>query len=139
LGRAAGARGADLWLDGAHNPHAAAAVADFARSLAAADGRPVALIVGLLARKDARGVLAALGGAADRLYVAGFGAEGAASPEALAQAAGREGLPAQPFASAPAALEAELARPGPAPHVILMGSLYLAGEILGLSPETWPR
>ena len=34
------ARDADLWLDGGHNPHAAAAVADFARSLQARDGRP---------------------------------------------------------------------------------------------------
>ena len=40
LAAMAAARGADLGLDGGHNPHAAAAVADFARSLHAGDGRP---------------------------------------------------------------------------------------------------
>jgi dihydrofolate synthase/folylpolyglutamate synthase len=35
--------------------------------------------------------------------------------------------------------EAALAQDGPAPHVIICGSLYLAGEVLAASPETWPR
>jgi len=54
------ARGADLWLDGAHNPHAAAALAQVCRRLAARDGRPVALVVGMLGRKDAHSFFAEL-------------------------------------------------------------------------------
>ena len=139
LGALAAARGADLWLDGAHNPAAAATAAAFARDLKRADGRPVALVVGLLARKDARGVFAALCGAADALYVTGFDAEGAAAPASLAQAAEAAGLTASVCEGVASALQAALAQPGAPPHVIVMGSLYLAGEVLALSPATWPR
>lgn len=51
LAKLARARGSDLWLDGAHNPHAGRALAEAVGRLAAKDGRPVALIVGML---DAR-------------------------------------------------------------------------------------
>ena len=44
---------AELWLDGAHNPTAARAIADHFRGL----DRPFHLIFGLLANKDAPGVL----------------------------------------------------------------------------------
>ena len=47
------ARGSDLWLDGAHNPHGGAALAEAAGKLAGRDGRPVTLIVGMFGRKDA--------------------------------------------------------------------------------------
>ena len=139
LGEAARVRGADLWLDGAHNPHAAAAAAAFASGLSAADRRPTAFLVGLLARKDARGVFAALRNDADALYVVGFAAEGAASPHALAEAARAEGLSPILKADVESALAAALAAPGPAPHVIVMGSLYLAGEVLARSRQTWPQ
>lgn len=137
LGERAKAAGADLWLDGAHNPHAAVALADFARGLKARDGRPVALIAGLLANKDAAGVFGALAGAVDRVLTVGFDAPTAASPADLAQAARAAGLQAEAFADVPNALGAALA--GPPPHVIIAGSLYLAGEVLALSPDTWPR
>jgi dihydrofolate synthase/folylpolyglutamate synthase len=138
LAEAAARRGADLWLDGGHNPHAAAALADAARNLAARDGRPVTLIVGLLARKDARGVFAALKTVQARVLTTGFAAELAADPTALAQAAAAEGVVATPCTDVQAALAEALAAPGPAPHVVICGSLYLAGEVLALAPETWP-
>jgi dihydrofolate synthase/folylpolyglutamate synthase len=47
---------AELWLDGAHNPAAARAAADHFRGAVPA-GRPFHLIFGLLANKDAPGVL----------------------------------------------------------------------------------
>lgn len=55
LAARAKAAGADLWLDGGHNPHAGQAVARALGDLAARDGRSVALIAGLLANKDATG------------------------------------------------------------------------------------
>ena len=137
LGERAQGAGADLWLDGAHNPHAAAALADFARGLAARDGRPVVAIMGLLANKDAAGVFAALNGTVDRVLTVGFDAPTAAAPEDLARAARAAGLSAETCADVPTALEAALA--GPPPHVIIAGSLYLAGEVLAMSPQTWPR
>ena len=131
-------RGADLWLDGGHNPHAARALAQAASSLRKRDGRPVTLIVGLLARKDAAGVFQALVGAAERVLTTGFASDLAAEPEALARGAMKAGLSADAFADVTQALTSALADDGPPPHVIICGSLYLAGEVLAMSPQTWP-
>jgi len=144
LGRMAHAHGADLWLDGGHNPHAALAVAEVARTLRARDGRPVAIIIGLLQRKDAAGVfdafrpLMAAGGT--RLIATGFAAELAAPPQALLAAAdGLEvGAAPNPSAAVQMALNEAAARGGPSPHIILCGSLYMAGEVLALEATTWP-
>ena len=139
LAALAASRGADLWLDGGHNPHAARALAEFARSLRTRDGRPVALVLGVLGRKDVAGMLRELAGAVDRVTATGFDMPGAAEPEALAAAARTAGLAAEARPDVAAALQAALAGEGPPPHVIIAGSLYLAGEVLALSPETWPR
>ncbi|HMC91926.1 MAG TPA: folylpolyglutamate synthase/dihydrofolate synthase family protein, partial [Allosphingosinicella sp.] len=53
--------GAELWLDGGHNPAAARAIADHFRAHVPA-GRPFHLVFGLLANKDAQGVLKAFAG-----------------------------------------------------------------------------
>ena len=140
LGEKAEAHGADLWLDGGHNPHAARALSEAARSLHARDGRPIALIVGLLQRKDAVGVMDAfrplVGSGVARLIATGFSSDLAAPPEDLVAAAGT--MPVQ-IAQAPAeALDLALDAYGPAPHIIICGSLYLAGEVLAMSRETWP-
>ncbi|MGC1301159.1 MAG: cyanophycin synthetase, partial [Caulobacteraceae bacterium] len=125
-------------LDGGHNPHAARALAAAARTLQARDGRPVTIIVGLLARKDAAGIFAELKAVDARLIVTGFASELAASPEALAQAAAGQGFAVTSCGTVSAALARALDGPGPAPHVIICGSLYLAGEVLAMSPDTWP-
>ena len=83
LAEKAAARGADLWLDGGHNPHAARALADVAQGMRARDGRPVTLIVGLLKRKDARGVFRAFANLDARIIVTGFQADAAAPAEDL--------------------------------------------------------
>jgi dihydrofolate synthase/folylpolyglutamate synthase len=132
------AAGADIWLDGGHNPHAARAVAEAFRKMTGKDGRPVAAIVGLLANKDARGVFEALAVADPKVFTIGFEAEKAADPADLADVATAAGLEARACAHLDEALEAALASSDPAPHVVIIGSLYLAGEVLALSPETWP-
>ena len=137
LAAAARARGADLWLDGGHNPHAARALAAAARSLQARDGRPVALIVGLLARKDAAGVFEALKGVG-QVVTTGFASELAANPAVLAETARAAGVHAVACTDVSEAITQVLANNGPAPHVIICGSLYLAGEVLAMSAETWP-
>jgi dihydrofolate synthase/folylpolyglutamate synthase len=139
LAGAARTRGADLWLDGAHNPHAARALAEAAARLTARDGRPLTLIVGMLGRKDARGFFEAFAGLRPRLFVTGFHSESATPPEILAEAACAAGLDAQLAEGVEAALSAALAVEGPAPHVIICGSLHFIGDVLALSPDTWPR
>jgi dihydrofolate synthase/folylpolyglutamate synthase len=139
LADAAQRRGADLWLDGAHNPHGARAAAAALRDLRGRDGRPLVLISGLLARKDASGFFAAFADVGPRVLTVGFEADAAADPGELAEAARGAGLQAEPCPDVGAALQGALQPDGPAPHVLICGSLYLSGEVLAMSPETWPQ
>jgi len=134
-GRAATAAGAELWLDGGHNPHAAAALAAFLAERQARDPRPTALIVGMLANKDHAGFFEALGGSNAQIFTVAF--DGAcAPPEALAAVATGHGLGALAVGQVDAALNRALSLG--AGRVIICGSLYLAGEVLGADPATWP-
>ena len=98
----------------------------------------VVLIYGVPENKDAAGFLRPFRPLGPRVLAIPFEAEAAASPEAIAQAARANGLDAQVCASLDEALGLALAGDGPAPHVLICGSLYLAGEVLAASPETWP-
>ncbi|HEY2662344.1 MAG TPA: folylpolyglutamate synthase/dihydrofolate synthase family protein [Caulobacteraceae bacterium] len=138
LAAKAQARGADLWIDGGHNPHAGRALADAVRRLAAKDGRPVSLIVGMFARKDAKGFFAPFAPLKPALFTTTFDSPNAATAEELAEAAGQVGITAGMEPDIAAALDKVLAAEGPAPHVILCGGLHFAGEALAMSPETWP-
>jgi dihydrofolate synthase/folylpolyglutamate synthase len=139
LARLAAARGADLWLDGGHNPHAAEALSQTAADLSARDGRPVVFVMGLLARKDVVGIFAALAANQSRLITVAFQSDLAADPQALANQARALGLTADACPDVSAGVRLALSGEGPAPHVLICGSLYLAGEVLALSPETLPR
>jgi len=131
-------RGSDLWLDGAHNPHAGAALAESLARLSARDGRPVVLIVGMLGRKDAAGFFRHLGPLGPRVFTTSFESPNATLPEDLAAAARAAGLDAIVADGVTAALTQALAAPGPAPHVMICGSLHFVGDVLAMSPETWP-
>ena len=126
---------AELWLDGGHNPHAAAALAEALAQRQARAPRPLALVVGLLANKDAGGFFEALKHSGATVFTTPFDGA-AAEPEALAAVARGHGLGATACASAGEALERAL-RLG-AGRVVICGSLYLAGEVLGASRATWP-
>ena len=135
-GEAARTADAELWLDGGHNPHAAGALAEALGERQARAPRPLALIVGMLGNKDAGGFFEALKGSGATVFTVPF--EGAAAePEALAAVARGHGLGATACASATESLERAL-RLG-AGRVVICGSLYLAGEVLGASRETWPE
>jgi dihydrofolate synthase/folylpolyglutamate synthase len=131
-------RGADLWLDGAHNPHAGAALAESAGRLAARDGRPVALIVGMLGRKDASGFFPHFRALNPRVFTTVFESPNATPAEDLAAAARAAGLRAEAVDGVRLALRQALSDPGPAPHVIICGSLHFVGDVLAMAPETWP-
>ncbi|CAN5403413.1 folylpolyglutamate synthase/dihydrofolate synthase family protein [soil metagenome] len=137
LAARAKAAGADLWLDGGHNPHAGQAIARALGELAARDGRPVALIAGLLANKDATGFFAPFAALKAKVFSVTFEGHAAASAAQTAAAAELAGLRACACERVEAALDKALAIE-PTPHVLICGSLYLAGEVLAMSPETWP-
>jgi len=137
LAERAKAAGADLWLDGGHNPHAGRAVSRAVADLAARDGRPVALISGLLANKDATGFFTPFRGVAAKVFTVTFEGHAAASAAETAAAAELAGLRAAACDGVEDALSRAL-QLEPTPHVLICGSLYLAGEVLAMSPETWP-
>ena len=135
-GDMARAADAELWLDGGHNPHAARALAEALAQRQAKAPRPLALIVGMLGNKDAGGFFDAFGNSAAHVFTVPFDGA-AAEPEALAAVARGHGLGATPMTSAQEALSRALALG--AGRVVICGSLYLAGEVLGASRETWPN
>ena len=135
-GRAIQAADAELWLDGGHNPHAARALAAFLAERQARAPRPLALICGMLANKDAGGFFEAVRETGATISTVGFDGA-AADPAALAAVARGRGLSATPAGSVSEALDMAL-RFG-AGRVVICGSLYLAGEVLGADRETWPE
>ncbi|MCP8938818.1 bifunctional folylpolyglutamate synthase/dihydrofolate synthase [Alsobacter sp. SYSU M60028] len=124
--------GAELWLDGGHNPDGgkvlAAAMGDFEERRA----RPLVMIVGMLGTKDSAGFLDPFRGLAQEVLAVPMTTQTAARPASeVAEFAREAGIPARAFAS----LEAALADIGErdwdqAPRVLICGSLYLAGEVL---------
>ncbi len=127
---------AELWLDGAHNPAAARAVADHFRGAVPA-GRPFHLLFGLLANKEAPGALHPFRDRALTVHTIPVPGHEHHSPEALAAAAREAGFSAMPAANVEDALRwisrhADRAHP---PVVLIMGSLYLAGEVLKANGE----
>ena len=126
---------AELWLDGGHNPHAGRALARTLAERQARAPRPTALIVAMLANKDAGGFFEALKGVDAQVFTVAFNGA-AADPAALAAVAQGRGFGALPTASVDEALDRALALG--AGRIVICGSLYLAGEVLGASPETWP-
>lgn len=137
LAERAAKAGSDLWLDGGHNPHAARALATALGELQARDGRPLVLICGMLGNKDAAGFFEAFAMLAPKIFTVGFDADAAASPQSLAQVATDAGLSAKACADIHQALDLALSEGSP--RVMICGSLYLAGEVLGLDPTTWPN
>jgi len=139
LAEMAKVRGADVWLDGAHNPHAGHALAQACARMTARDGRPIVLIVGMLGRKDATGFLEAFTGLAPRIFATAFDSGNSTPARTLAKTARDLGLDATGTNGGVAAAMARALRVvGPPPHVVICGSLRFVGDVLVLSPETWP-
>ena len=67
LAERAKAAGADLWLDGGHNPHAGRAVSRALADLAARDGRPVAMIASGRTSRARSGAISGVGLASARI------------------------------------------------------------------------
>ncbi|WP_066650698.1 MULTISPECIES: bifunctional folylpolyglutamate synthase/dihydrofolate synthase [Sphingomonas] len=128
--------GSALWLDGGHNPAAATAVS--AALSVRAESRPVHLIVGMLANKDMRGLIAPFAAQARTLQGVPVPDHAYHAPDALAAVACDFGLNASSAASVEAALLAIAKRADPAspPVVLIVGSLYLAGTVLAANRQT---
>ena len=119
--------GWELWLDGGHNPLAGEILGDVA---AGWHDRPLYLVVGMMNTKDAAGFIAPLAKHARALWAVTIPGEKNALPaEAIADAAGSAGLPAQTADSALAAIR-DIPVLGGKGRVLICGSLYFAGKVL---------
>jgi dihydrofolate synthase/folylpolyglutamate synthase len=123
--------GSELWLVGGHNPAAARVIADFFRGHIPGD-RPFHIIFGLLENKDAAGVLKPFANRAITLHAVPVPGHAHHAPAELVATARGAGLTALAAADVGDALDwitrhADRAEP---PIVLILGSLYLAGEVL---------
>jgi dihydrofolate synthase/folylpolyglutamate synthase len=118
---------AELWLDGGHNPAAGEALAE---ALTRLPPRPLHLVCGMLATKDAEGFLRPLAARAEDLAAVSIAGEAATlAAEETAAAARAAGLGAAPVAGVSEAVAALAAR-DPGARILICGSLYLAGRVL---------
>jgi dihydrofolate synthase/folylpolyglutamate synthase len=123
--------GAELWLDGGHNADGARVLAETVAALEERAPKPLVLIAATMARKDAEAMLRPFLGLAQEMLAVPVEQEAARPPGELAALARRLGLPAVEAGSVEAALHYLAARAWPAPpRILIMGSLYLAGEVL---------
>ena len=124
--------GSEIWLDGGHNPDGGRAIAAALADLEERVSRPLLLIVGMLANKDAEGFLRNFAGLARRVIAVPIeGQEKALPPDVLADVALRLGLPSEPRENLRDALRRIVQlNLDPPPRILITGSLYLAGEVL---------
>ena len=119
--------GAELWLDGGHNPAGGAAIA---ATLATMPKRPTHAICGMLNTKDVTGYMRPLAAHLASLRAVSIpGEKNTLTALETADAARQAGIDAAEADSVAEALQAILAR-DPAARVLICGSLYLAGAIL---------
>ncbi len=120
----------ELWLDGGHNPHAGAMLANWANGR----GLPVYLVCGMIEGKDTGGFLMPFKGIAQRVYCITIPEEPKAqTADALALTAASAGIAACAAGDIEHALHS-IAQQTQGPALVLIcGSLYLAGWVLGLN------
>jgi dihydrofolate synthase/folylpolyglutamate synthase len=125
-------KGAEIWLDGGHNPGAGIVVAEALAEREEKNPRPLFLISGMINTKDQSGYFRAFKGLVRHVYTVPVSLSEASVPnDELAIRAVEAGLSAEPVSSVANALM--LLRDtwdGPPPRILISGSLYLAGAVL---------
>jgi dihydrofolate synthase / folylpolyglutamate synthase len=130
-----GPPGCEIWLDGGHNADGGRVVAAALGDLEERVSRPLVVIAGMMANKDAGGFLANFAGLTRHIMAVAIPDQAnAMPPERLADAARSLGMRVEISAGAEAALRtlAGLAYEIP-PRILITGSLYLAGHVLALN------
>jgi dihydrofolate synthase/folylpolyglutamate synthase len=118
-------------LDGAHNPAAITALVESLPEVLG--GRPVALVLGVLEDKDAAGMLGALLGVCERAWFTAPASSRALSPavlQSLARLLGFDAVACEP-SRWQAFLEARSSAAERGGAVLVTGSVYLVGDLLG--------
>jgi len=126
--------GAEIWLDGGHNPAGGEVVAEAMAAFEERQPRPLYLITGMINTKDPVGYFRAFADLAEQVFTVRIrDTEAGLDPVVLAHAAYDAGLVAEPAGSAAEALQ-EIARRqvagSPSPRILIGGSLYFSGNVL---------
>jgi dihydrofolate synthase/folylpolyglutamate synthase len=125
-------RGCEVWLDGGHNAEGGRVVAAALGDLEERVSRPLVVIAGMMANKDARGFLANFAGLTRHIIAVQIpDRDNAMPPDTLADAARHLGMRVETSSGVEAALRSltRLAYEVP-PRILITGSLYLAGHVL---------
>ncbi len=134
--------GAEIWIDGGHNPGAGEVIAEAMAGLEERLQRPLYLITGMINTKEPVGYFRAFADIAEHAFTVPIrGSESGLDPVVLAEAAFEAGLVAEPVSSVTEALRQVARRQGSEavpPRILIGGSLYLVGDVLadnGTPPE----
>ena len=123
--------GSEVWLDGGHNADGARVLAEAISALEEKSPRPLVLIAGTMARKNAAEILQPFVGITQEFLAVPVPHEGARPPEEMAAAARKLGMPAALAGSVEESLSFLSAREWrEPPRIVITGSLYLAGDVL---------
>lgn len=123
--------GSELWLDGGHNADGARVLAEALSALEERSPRPLVLIAGTMARKNAAEILQPFVGLVQEFLAVEVPHEGARPAAEMAAAARVLGIPAAQAGSIEESLAYLTARHWPEPpRIVITGSLYLAGDVL---------
>jgi dihydrofolate synthase/folylpolyglutamate synthase len=130
-----GPSGCEIWLDGGHNAEGGRVTAAALGDLEERVSRPLVVIAGMMANKDASAFLANFAGLTRHIMAVPIPGHGnAMPPDRLADAARALGMRVENAASVEGALQtlARLAYEIP-PRILITGSLYLAGHVLAVN------
>ena len=118
----------DVWLDGGHNPAAGKALANY---LSTQNKKQIVLICGMLKTKDVAGYLSPLSNLVKFLAAVSIPNEqNTLTAEETAKSANELGINSKSFTSISEGVQF-VANQFPDCRVLICGSLYLAGQILG--------
>jgi len=130
-----GPPGCEIWLDGGHNAEGGRVVAAALGDLEERVSRPLVVIAGMMANKDAAGFLANFAGLTRHIMAVAIPDQANAMPPArLADAARALGMRVEIAAGIEPALRTLTGLAYEvSPRILITGSLYLAGHVLALN------
>lgn len=136
LSRIAG-EATEIWLDGGHNPAAAAVLGQFLAELEERAPKPTFLIVGMMQRKDVEGFISPFHDLAREVFTVPIhGNEaGALTAEDLADRISAAGLPVCEATGVLDAMRQITAVEPGEKRILICGSLYLAGAVLAFDAQ----
>ncbi|WEZ81896.1 bifunctional folylpolyglutamate synthase/dihydrofolate synthase [Rhizobium sp. 32-5/1] len=126
--------GAEIWVDGGHNPGAGQVIAETMANFEERDPRPLFLIIGMINTKDPVGYFNAFKGLAEQVFTVPIrGSDAGIDPVALADdaaSAGFESGAVSGVSEALAAIREMFENDLVSPRILIGGSLYLVGDVL---------